>query len=106
MPAKAGIQNYLKSLDSRLRGNDVKGRFRTYYETIKLDNLVKSRIFPFFWIPAFAGMTIRHLISDRYHRCLAREGGYPVFQTTFAILSNLLNSNLQAANPNDSFASM
>ena len=34
MPAKAGIQNYLKSLDSRLRGNDVKGRFRTYYETI------------------------------------------------------------------------
>ena len=26
MPAKAGIQNYLKILDSRLRGNDVKGR--------------------------------------------------------------------------------
>ena len=26
MPAKAGIQNYLKTLDSRLRGNDVKGR--------------------------------------------------------------------------------
>ena len=36
MPAKAGIQNYLKSLDSRLRGNDVKGRFRTYYETINI----------------------------------------------------------------------
>jgi len=34
MPAKAGIQNYLKSLDSCLRRNDVKGRFRTYYETI------------------------------------------------------------------------
>ena len=36
MPAKAGIQNYLKILDSRLRGNDVKGRFKTYYETIKI----------------------------------------------------------------------
>ena len=31
--AKEGIQNYLKTLDSRLRGNDVKGRFKTYYET-------------------------------------------------------------------------
>ena len=36
MPAKAGIQNYLKTLDSRLRGNDVKGRFKTFYETIKI----------------------------------------------------------------------
>jgi hypothetical protein len=36
MPAEAGIQNYLKTLDSRLRGNDVKGRFKTFYETIKL----------------------------------------------------------------------
>ena len=34
MPAKAGIQNYLKTLDSRLRGNDVKERFKTFYETI------------------------------------------------------------------------
>jgi hypothetical protein len=34
MPAKAGIQNYLKTLDSRLRGNDAKGRFMTFYETI------------------------------------------------------------------------
>jgi hypothetical protein len=40
MPAKAGIQNYLKSLDSRLRGNDVKGRFRTYYETIKIRSFI------------------------------------------------------------------
>jgi hypothetical protein len=32
--AKAGIQNYLKTLDSRLRGNDVKGRFRTFYVAI------------------------------------------------------------------------
>ena len=35
MPAKAGIQNYLKTLDSRLRGNDAKGRFKTFYETIQ-----------------------------------------------------------------------
>ncbi len=55
MPAKAGIQNYLKILDSRLRGNDVKGRFRTYYETINIDGIVKSRFKD--WIPAFAGMT-------------------------------------------------
>ena len=34
MPAKAGIQNYLKTLGSGLRGNDVKGRFKTFYETI------------------------------------------------------------------------
>jgi hypothetical protein len=30
MPAKAGIQNYLKTLDSRLRGNDVKGRIKNF----------------------------------------------------------------------------
>jgi hypothetical protein len=34
MPAKAGIHNYLKTLDYRLRGNDAKGRFKTFYETI------------------------------------------------------------------------
>jgi hypothetical protein len=32
MPAKAGIQNYLKILDSRLRGNDANGGFKTFYE--------------------------------------------------------------------------
>jgi hypothetical protein len=34
--AKAGIQNYLKTLDSRLRANDAKGRFKTFYEPINL----------------------------------------------------------------------
>jgi len=37
MPAKAGIQprfSVVKSLDSRLRGNDNKGAFPTFYETI------------------------------------------------------------------------
>jgi len=36
MPAKAGIQNYLKILDYRLRGNDVKRCFKAFYETIKI----------------------------------------------------------------------
>jgi hypothetical protein len=31
MPAKAGIQKYLKTLDSRLRGNDTEGHFKTLY---------------------------------------------------------------------------
>ena len=40
MPAKAGIQNYLKTLDSRFRRNDAKGRFKTFYETINLDYFI------------------------------------------------------------------
>jgi len=39
MPAKAGIQNYLKTLDSRLRGNDAEGHFKTFYETINIEDL-------------------------------------------------------------------
>jgi len=54
-----------------------------YQQIVKTDNFVKSRILPFFWIPAFAGMTIMQLISGRYHRRHTREGGYPVFKTTF-----------------------
>jgi hypothetical protein len=44
MPAKAGIQNYLKTLDSRLRGNDAKGRFKTFYEGIKNENIPILRL--------------------------------------------------------------
>ena len=40
MPAKAGIQNHLKILDSRLRGNDVKGRFKTFYEAINVEHRI------------------------------------------------------------------
>jgi len=36
MPAKAGIQNYLKIPNSRIRGNDAKGGLQIFYETIKL----------------------------------------------------------------------
>ena len=39
MPAKAGIQNYLKTLDSHLSGNDAKGRFKTFYKNIKCETL-------------------------------------------------------------------
>ena len=35
--AKVGIQNYLKTLDSRLRGKDAKGCFKTFYETINIE---------------------------------------------------------------------
>jgi len=43
MPAKAGIQKYLKTLDSRLRGNDAKGRFKTFYESINIDDATLYR---------------------------------------------------------------
>jgi len=43
MPAKAGIQDYLKTLDSRLRGNDDKGAFSTFYETINFEYVKKVR---------------------------------------------------------------
>ena len=43
MLAKAGIQNYLISLDSRLRGNDAKGAFKTFYETINIDDATLYR---------------------------------------------------------------
>ena len=36
MPAKAGIQDYLKILDFRFHGNHAKGGFKTFYETIDL----------------------------------------------------------------------
>ena len=35
-PAKAGAHNYIKTLDSRLRGNDGKRNFSTFYECINL----------------------------------------------------------------------
>jgi hypothetical protein len=46
MPAKAGNQNHLKILDSRLRGNDVKGRFKTFYETINLQLSIRFSEIP------------------------------------------------------------
>ena len=50
---------------------------------MKFDKLVKSPIFPFFWIPTYAGMTIKHLISYRYNIRYTRESGYPGVKMTF-----------------------
>jgi len=36
-PAKAGAHKYLKTLDSRLLGNDGKRNFSTFYETVKVE---------------------------------------------------------------------
>jgi len=41
MPAKAGIQNYLKTLDSRLRGNDAKVSLRSDWPPAKAGKLFK-----------------------------------------------------------------
>ncbi len=49
----------------------------------KFDGFVKSPILPFFWIPAYAGMTIKQLISSRYNIRHTREGGYPGVKMTF-----------------------
>jgi hypothetical protein len=42
MPAKAGIHNHLKILNSRLRGNDAKGGFKTFYENINVHLLTQA----------------------------------------------------------------
>ena len=41
MPVKAVIQNYLKTLDYRLCGNDINGRIKHFFETIKIDAMIK-----------------------------------------------------------------
>jgi len=65
------------------------------FEYIKanFDGFIKSRIIPFLDSrPSLrrgrlcARMTIRQLISDRYHRSHTREGGYPVFQKNILAL--------------------
>ena len=73
MPAKAGIQNYLKTLDSRLRGNDAKGRFKTFYEAINVGNwmmnvkLRKSIDFNFYKKTEQSNSIIRHSSFDIRH---------------------------------------
>ena len=56
---------------------------QTFYETVKVDKLVKSRIVPFIWIPACAGMTLKKIISSSYAIRHTREGGYPGVKMTF-----------------------
>jgi hypothetical protein len=69
MPAKAGIQNYLKTLDSRLRGNDVKRRFKTFYESIKVN----------------IGLFLKDLKSKYYFRQVKPDAGR--FLRLWAILT-------------------
>ena len=52
-------------------------------QNIKIDKLVKSPVVPLFWIPAYAGMTINHLISYRCNIRHTRESGYPGIKMTF-----------------------
>ena len=73
MPAKAGIQKYLKILDSRLRGNDAKGRFKTFYETI---NFIHS---PF----------LSQRSQPPAHRAYAPAVGHSVFLIFLCVLGGL-----------------
>ena len=39
MPAKVFVHKYLKTMDFRLSGNDIKERFKTICESIKIEYL-------------------------------------------------------------------
>ena len=77
----------------------------------KLDGLVKSRIFPFFWIPVCTEMTIRHIISNRYSRRHTRQAcprlrsgsGHPVFMATFYESIKLENRSFHITQMNRNF---
>jgi hypothetical protein len=64
MPAKAGIQNYFKTLDSRLRGNDAKGRFKTFYETIKFNSLIERYSVKWYWVLGISFACVKFFISS------------------------------------------
>ena len=52
---------------------------------------------PFFWIPAYAGMTTSGLISGKYGTRHTREGGYPdVKLTLYDFIKSELFATLQA----------
>ena len=59
-------------------------------ERILIDGFVKSRIFPFFWIPAFAGMTIKQLISNRYKTVIPAKAGIQSLERLFTRLSIMI----------------
>jgi len=65
-----------------------------FFSDIKIDKLVKSRIFEFIWIPAYAGMTIKQLISSTYNTRHTREGGYPCVKMTFYEIIKIINDPL------------
>ena len=43
-PAKAGVQKYLKTLDSGFRRNDRKRAFSTFYETVNIDQKLNQKL--------------------------------------------------------------
>ena len=43
MPAKAGIQDYLRTVVSRFRGKDAKGGFKTLNESIRFRSYLEER---------------------------------------------------------------
>jgi len=45
MPAEAGIQNELKKLDSRLRGNDAKWCFEAFYGFINIKTPIELLVY-------------------------------------------------------------
>jgi len=54
-----------------------------------VDGFLKNRIILNIWIFAFAGMTIKLLISTRYNIRHTREGGYPGGKVTFCDFINI-----------------
>jgi hypothetical protein len=58
------------------RGRLCEGRHPEIFENTGYPLFASART-------GLAGMTIIQLISGRYHRRHTREGGYPVFKTTF-----------------------
>jgi len=55
----------------------------------KLDGFVKNPISTFLWVPAYAGMTTKLIISYRYDIRHARGSGYPGVKMTFYEFVNL-----------------
>jgi len=59
------------------------------YFFCKIDGRAKSRISPFFWIPAFARMTIKQLISNRKKSVISAKAGIRSLERLFTRLSRL-----------------
>jgi len=72
IPAQAGIHNELKSLDSRLRGNDKKKAILTFYETIKYcSRIILFAILPILFLCVIAAsVDAATTQSNRFHSYL------------------------------------
>ena len=98
IPAKAGIYNYLKTLDSRLRGNDRKRQNLTFYELIKIFTFT-AIFFTFMISSAFAeNISILELDSNTYqvNHAISKTGLPEDIKIRFFTLEDL-NNNKDAA---------